>query len=351
MRKHLYLIQFSRALVPLFVILFHANAFMKVYFHYDFLNLPDVVKSGGVYYFFVLSGFMVYYLYQKEFGNQKIIKQYLSSRFKRIYPSYWILTLCVLPVYFVLPGFGEGYEREIGTIITSLLLLPSENEPIIGVAWSLVHTVFFYLMFSLFFIENKTVSKLVLFIWVFLTVLFCLNLFTSSHYLMNFFFNLNNLFFLAGSASAYVVIRRKIHFVLSLVFVIIGFIGFPLSWINEQYHLVDISLQSTTGLASIFLILGLSSIDLQKDIKIPNFANYLGNASFSIYLTHYLFMSGFSKVLSSSLFLSINKMALGIVLILLSISSGCFFYSFIEKPINLKLRSTYKKVENRHKIA
>ncbi|MEW8987831.1 MAG: hypothetical protein AB2401_12690, partial [Bacillus sp. (in: firmicutes)] len=58
-RKHLNLIQFSRALVPLFVLLFHAEAFMHVYFDYDFLKLQDVSKSGGVYYFFALSGFMI----------------------------------------------------------------------------------------------------------------------------------------------------------------------------------------------------------------------------------------------------------------------------------------------------
>ncbi|WP_316569198.1 acyltransferase [Neobacillus sp. YIM B06451] len=351
MRKRLNLIQFSRALVPLLVVLFHANAFMKVYFQYDFLRLPDVTKSGGVYYFFVLSGFMIYYLYHEEYGNQKIIKHYLSSRFKRIYPIYWILTLLIIPIYFIFPSLGKGYEREIGEIIKSLFLLPSQNKPIIGVAWSLVHTVFFYLIFSLFFLKNKSFSWGVIIIWGLMSVVFSVNLLTSSDYLMNFFFNFNNLLFLSGIVSAYVVTRHRIPYVLSLLFVIIGFLVFPLSWINEQFHFVTISLQITTGLASIILILGLSFIDLQKDITIPKFANYFGNASFSIYLTHYLFMSGFSKILSSNLFLSFNKMALSILLILLSIISGCFVYSFIEKPINQKLRSKNKKVVSHHKIA
>nr|WP_263325094.1 acyltransferase [Neobacillus sp. Marseille-Q6967] len=338
MRKHLNLIQLSRALVPFIVILFHAEDFMKAYFDYNFLNLSAVKKSGGVYYFFALSGFMIYYLYHKEFGNQKIIKDFLFNRLKRIYPIYWTLTVCILPIYFVIPSFGEGNERDINTIISSLLLLPSENEPIIGVAWSLVHTVLFYLVFSLIFLKERIISRLILFIWTVTSFVFSMNLLTTSNYFINYLFNFNNLIFLSGITCAYVVTKMKINYYLSIVFVVLGIIGFPLSWLNTQYEFVNISLQITTSMSSVFLILGLSSIDLQKEINIPRFGKYLGNASFSIYLTNFISMSVISKILSSISFLPITKYAIGLLLIFISIIVGCIVYSFIEKPLNQQIR-------------
>ena len=304
MRKQLNLIQLSRALVPLFVILFHANEMMDFYFDYNFLGISIGTKSGGVYYFFALSGFMMYYLYHKDFGNQGIMKRFLNSRFIKIYPVYWILTFCILPLYFIFPSFGDGSETEFLSIIASLLLLPQEHDPILGVAWSLVHTVFFYLMFTLVFLKNRMIATVILFVWASFSLIFSVNLLTSSSYLLNFIFNFNSLIFLAGIGCAFLVLKIQIHYYLSLLFIVIGLIGFPLSWFNDRFDLIDIGLLQTTTGSSILIILGLASIDLQQHIKIPILLKYLGDASFSIYLSHQLTLSLVSKVLSSVQFLS-----------------------------------------------
>lgn len=339
MRKYLNLIQLSRALVPLFVILLHAKAFMNVHFHYDFLNLSEVSRSGGVYYFFALSGFMIYYIYRKEFGNQRIVKKYLYSRFIRIYPIYWILTLCIIPIYFILPSLGSGEERSMGKIITSFLLLPYRSWPILSVAWSLVHTIFFYILFSLYFFKNKLISVVVPFIWIIISCAFSLNLLSSSNYLISFLFNFNNLIFILGATCAFLVTRIKINSYLSVFFLIIGILGFPMSWINTQLMLINIDLQLLTTLSSILLIIGLSSIDLQKEIKLPRFAKFIGDASFSIYLTHYTCMSAISMLLSSTPLVLIPNFIKALLLIILSIICGCLVYLFLEKPIYRKFKS------------
>lgn len=346
MRKQLNLIQFSRVLVPFFVVLFHAKVFMNVYFHYDFLKLSEVIKSGGVYYFFALSGFMVYYLYKGDFGNPKKIKIFFYKRFIRIYPIYWILTLCILPFFFIFPGLGDGSEREFMKIVTSLLLFPDVTEPILGVAWSLVHTVFFYIMFSLTFLENKKISKWILSLWGILSFIFGINLLTSTNYFISFLFSFNNLIFLSGIVCAYVVSNVKINENLSWLFIFVGILGFPLSWLNIQYRFIDIGLQIPITLSSIILLLGLGSIDLQKDIKIPRFAQFLGNASFSIYLVHYYCMSAISIFLSSVVIIPIPNLLLAIILIILSIIFGCLAYILIEKPVNTKLKNLYFSKQN-----
>lgn len=341
MKKQLNLIQVSRALVPILVILFHANEWMVTYFNKNILGFTVDFKSGGVYYFFALSGFMVYYLYSKKFGSPSVIKEFLYSRFIRVYPIYWILTIATLLVYFLIPSFGNGTEREISRIITSLLLLPIEIVPILSVAWSLVHTVFFYLMFTLFFLKNKMISNAIFFIWVAISIIFSLGLLTSSSYFINFLFNFNNLIFFFGMVSAYVILKININYYVSLLFVVLGISGFPLSWFNTQYEWISINLQITTSLSSVLLIIGLASIDLQNEIKIPRFAKYLGDASFSIYLTHFLSLSLISKVISSISLISVHYMITINLLIIFSLIIGCIVYSFLEKPVNKKLKNLY----------
>lgn len=342
MKKQLKLIQLSRAIVPLLVLLFHANEWMVAYFHKNVLGFAVGTKSGGVYYFFALSGFMVYYLYHKKFGNPNIAKEFLYNRFIRVYPVYWILSLCSLVVYFIFPSFGNGNERELITIVTSLLLLPTGIEPILGVAWSLIHTVFFYIMFSLFFMENKKATMGIFFIWIAMSVAFSVNILSSSSYFINFLFNFNNLIFILGMVGAYVILNKKINYYVAFLLILLGVEGFPLSWFNSNYEWLNADLQITTSLSSILLIIGLASIDVQKDINIPKFAQYLGNASFSIYLTHVLTLSLISKLISSIPFFSDHYIITIDILIVFSILIGCAVYFTLEKPIVNKLKRFYK---------
>lgn len=343
MRKHLNLIQLSRAFIPLFVILLHAKAFMATYFHYDFLHLTNVERSGGVYYFFALSGFMVYYIFNKDFGNKRKIREYLYGRFIRIYPIYWILTLCVLPIYFIFPSLGSGTERELLHIIASIFLFPDGDYPILSVAWSLTHTVFYYLVISLAFFKNKWVSIIIPFAWGIISFAYGVHLFDSLNYFVNFLFNFNNLIFLSGIGCAFTVTRVKMNLSLSCLLVLVGMLGFPVSWINEQFGFLEVDLQVLTTLSSILILLGFASIDLQREVKIPKFAKLLGDASFSIYLTHFTWMSALSILLSSSPITVMPNFLVALLLIVSSLIVGCLVYLLLERPLNGKLKEFYRQ--------
>lgn len=343
MRKHLNLIQFSRAFVPIFVILFHVKAFMLVYFHYNFLMLPDILKSGGVYYFFALSGFMAYYLYHNKFGNREMIKYFLYSRFIRIYPVYWIVTIAVLVVMIVFPNLAPEHQQGMEDIIFSLLLIPNGSNLVLGVAWSLVHTVFFYLIFTIAFFKKSKFSITAAILWAMISFAFSIQLFNSSNILFNYLFNSYNLIFLSGIACAYIVLKVRLNLYLSWILAIIGVAGFPLSWINAQYGYTALNIEIATTIASVFIIIGFSSIDLQKDLKIPKVAQYLGDASFSIYLTHYYCISALTIIFLQPMFNSLSNIVIAILFIALSVICGCLVYSFIEKPINKKLKQLLKR--------
>ena len=232
-RKRLELIQFSRALVPFMVMLFHLSGSMMGYFDYNLLGLSFIPISGGVNYFFALTGFMMFYIYHRSFGQTNQLKSFLLNRFIRIYPLYWLLTCLSLFVLLLYPSFNMGHETDIDTLITSFLLVqsPRELEPVLTVAWSLVHTVFFYLVFSLLFFSRVNISKAIITIWALLTIAFSLGYLYIDHFLINFFFNQYNLIFLAGILCAYYITHFKINLKVSILMIIIGGLGFPVLWL------------------------------------------------------------------------------------------------------------------------
>ena len=340
-RKKLVLIQFSRALVPILVMLFHLSGSMMDYFEFNLLGFSYLPISGGVDYFFALSGFMMYYIYRDSLGQPNQLKSYLLNRSIRVYPLYWLLTLGFLAVLFFNPNFGVGHESDTDTIITSFFLFqsPRELEPVLNVAWSLVHTVFFYLVFALLFFSKINISKAIITIWAVLTVCFSMGYIYFDDYLIWFFFNQYNLIFLAGIICAYLVTRYKFNFKMSVLFSIIGALGFPIIWLNSIDKFINISFDMGIGLASVFIIFGLASIDLQRNIHIAKSLNYLGNAAFSIYLSHNLVLDLLSELLSKLSFYEIlGGWITSIILLVFMLGVGCLVHSFIEKPLILKMK-------------
>jgi len=335
-RKKLELIQFSRALVPFLVMLFHLSGTMMAYFDYNLLGFSFIPISGGVNYFFALSGFMMYYIYRESLGQTHQLRSFLFNRFIRIYPLYWLLTCLFLFVLFLNPDFSVGHETDMDTLITSFLLVqsPRELEPVLNVAWSLVHTVFFYLVFSLLFFSKVNISRVIITIWALLTLAFALDYLYIDHYLIRFFFNQYNLIFLAGIFCAYCITHFKMNIKVSILMIIIGGLGFPVIWLNSIHPFIPISFDMGTGFASALIILGLGSVDMQKDMKIPRLFNYIGNAAFSIYLSHNFALDLLSELISQlSIYDYLGGWLTSMLLLICMLSIGCLVHSFIEKPL------------------
>ena len=158
-------LQAGRGVAALLVLTFHLNGSIfgnAKYFPDQFAELL-VVGEVGVEFFFVLSGFLMCWLYD---GRDKPGKagRFLLSRVARIYPFYWIVLAGVVPAYFLSPAFGHGYETSPGALVGSLLLLPMPDMPILPVAWTLQHEMLFYVLFTVFILSRST-GLLIFSIW------------------------------------------------------------------------------------------------------------------------------------------------------------------------------------------
>ncbi|MEI7026098.1 acyltransferase family protein [Paenibacillus sp. y28] len=340
MTKKLLLIQAARAIVPLLVVLLHTSQFSAKYFDYRFLGMTDIPYSGGVDFFFVLSGFMLYYVFHQDFGKKEKFKAFLLGRLLRIYPVYWCILACIVPIYFLVPDYGVGYETQPWVIVKSFLLFPQEHNPVLGVAWSLVYTVFYYLVFSLLIGLPPWLSRSLIALWLLITACAALQIVRLEPFLLRFMFNAEFLKFALGAFTAHAIMNYSFRF--GLPAAAAGIIGFPLCWLNYAYSWFPLDLSVGYTVFSILTILGLSSLDQKKQITLPRFIHHLGSASYAIYLTNQPAISVLSKLFHAiHLPDYVSRPVSASLLIAGAILAGSLTHLFVEKPLTSQLKRRF----------
>lgn len=103
---------------------------------------------AGVDMFFAISGFIMVLVCSGKFGNTRLAADFLAKRAVRIFPLYWVCTGAIALVLFAKPGLLDPAPQD-KSLLRSLLLLPQEGGPLLVVGWTLTFELFFYLMTAL----------------------------------------------------------------------------------------------------------------------------------------------------------------------------------------------------------
>ncbi|NGM81187.1 acyltransferase [Paenibacillus sp. 7124] len=335
MKERLYSLQSLRGIAALLVLLHHTTLNASQNLGYKYLGGVFRFGNLGVDLFFILSGFLMFSIHSSDIGQKKKFLPFIKKRFVRVYPIYWFVTLIIIPLFFLFPSFGEGYERNISVIIKSLLLIPQGHDPILGVGWSLVYEVYFYLLFALMIILGKRVSNVILFLWVAISVV--LMTFPAKGYLFNFLFNPIIFEFLMGCLAAFIL--TKVRFKHPLLIFSLGVVLLLTSvwFLYSNSQVLDregLSRVLLYGVPSLFILLGMVSMDTQGKIKNLKILTYLGDASYSIYLVHTLVLSLTSKVfMRLSVYETLSLPVATTLCVLISVLAGFIFHSLFERPL------------------
>lgn len=343
MRVKFELIQSLKAVVAMLIIFGHIGAVMYEKLNYNFLSIHHLGRTGGVDFFFMLSGFLIYYVYQKDIGKNKR-NQFLTKRAIRIYPLLWFFTLISLPVYFLVPSFGGGNETEVDMIIKSLILYP-QHQPVLGATWSLSHVILFYLLFALT-IKKPVLGKTIAILWATsIIVLWIVSpSFISNYYEVKFIFSPHNLEFLLGALASHLTLKYKIKY--GELFLLMGVAGFIFTWINTLKNLIPLDITIGYSLASLCIILGAYSIDSQQKVKINKVIDVFGNSSYSIIITNLPFIIFFAKVFDVlNIFKLIGYVPSIVILILLTMIGGITVHLLIENPLSALLKKKLIKAK------
>ena len=310
--KRLDSIQALRGIAAMLVLFFHIAEFQRQIVGENSTDLQFIsgIWDGGwagVDLFFVISGFIMVYVTQNTGRSLRDIRHFVWSRVTRIYPLWWVCCGVLISYFLITFGLPEATDRVTDAreawiyAFKSLALIPQERLPILTLGWTLIHELFFYIVFAVILLVPRQFLVVSLLIWASLTSLIFLFLPT--------FLSLNNftkiiasplsLEFIAGALTAYCVIHSKIKF--PVLFLIIGGVctvfGF-LIFSSLDLHVTALSRVSVFLLPMSLLVYGCTILDIQNNLKVPRGLVLLGNWSYSLYLTHYLALLVIRRLLS-----------------------------------------------------
>jgi exopolysaccharide production protein ExoZ len=335
-------LQFLRAVAAFAVVWAH----LKAIFPLD--AVPSALPSGlfGVDLFFVISGFIMLHTTDTA---QTTARNFFIHRLIRVAPTYYLMTIFVILIAIIAPKFLSSTAIDFGAVLKSFLFIPYEKTadriyPIFYLGWTLNYEMFFYIIFTValyinrqqrFYLAAATIAGLILIGYISgVTPEYSVTLFALTRPIMA--------DFLLGMAIAYFYMRmpsvRKIPSTLFLLAVIVG------AALLLVLRLDPTAVQPATntffkyGLASALIVLGMVGLEI-RGIRIQNpVALLLGNASYSLYLTHFFVVAVFITV-ANKLNLSLTGRIFLCALAFVAVAICAIgFYRLVEAPIGRQLR-------------
>jgi peptidoglycan/LPS O-acetylase OafA/YrhL len=167
-RQKLGWLEFARGMAALLVVISHGSLAGVPERFWPF-TVP--LGSAAVAFFFVLSGFIIFYVHSGDIGRPDRAANYTWRRVVRIFPTYWLVFAIDIGLHLAVNNRVDMPELSLQPIAHELLLLPG-GRLYISVAWTLRHELLFYALF-LVLILNRRAGLLLLGCWL-VTILYVL---------------------------------------------------------------------------------------------------------------------------------------------------------------------------------
>ena len=314
--------------------------------------MPTVLSNGasGVDLFFVISGFIMVWVAGEGPRGPKAAASFLTARILRIYPLWWIFA-GLLAIYLWL-SYGVPWDAEMlatygGTgpdhLIRSVFLVPQDSGfPVLGVGWTLVHEMYFYICFALILLLPQRALIPGLLVWACLVIA---GKFTglSSHIATSFVtlaLHPLTLEFMLGAGVALLIKRgiRDLALTIGLLGIVAFFVNFFFFGFNETPYMLGWGRDWKFGIPAAAILYSAACLEIDLRLKIPKFAIALGDWSYVLYLSHILVVSTIARVLfpilgPTTLLGHIAYLTIGMIG---AITASAVFHYTLERPI-LKL--------------
>jgi exopolysaccharide production protein ExoZ len=323
-------LQAGRAIAAVSVAAFHLSIMMAAarYGGHDVFGQYTRYGKHGVDFFFVLSGFIIMLAHARDIGRPGAWRGYLYRRFVRVYPIYWLYTLVFVAVLLL---WGSTDARMPGSLpdwLASLTLVRFvDAAPPLGQAWTLFHEVAFYSVFSILILNRRLgIAALVAFTAV--AVVFHQYPPDLARTPRNFYTSDYNLYFVFGIGAC--LLYRKGGKGLVETVAGLGVSAAALAAPGLRYDLSQLLLAA--GLA--VSLAGLAKLETSGSLRIPRWLAFVGNASYSIYLTH-INIEGLLLKIAARLDLTgrFGPEMTYVVLLAATVGAGCLAYVLVERPL------------------
>lgn len=286
-------IQALRAVAALLVVFVHMKGLVAL------AGLPaDVMNFGncGVDLFFVISGVIMVFTVERR---ETRAWDFLAHRIARITPLYWLITFVVFLTAAVAPGLVHETRASLPDLIRSLLFIPHVRPdgnmwPLVFVGWTLNYEMAFYVLFALTMLARPRSTSFAVCVTLIAAAAMARAIFHPQDREIDFYTYPIILEFAAGVVIGWALPRLRVdrRFVplaaaaatISLAGVLFAHALFP-----------DVNRAFVPGLPAAGLVI--SALVLERAgwrVRSPLVLR-LGDASYSIYLTHFFFVEAVTR--------------------------------------------------------
>ena len=350
-RSPLYSIQALRGIAALMVLFFHLFELQSLTpgNPKDLIDGPWARGYAGVDLFFVISGFIMVYITDRQTGRAATAGRFIYNRITRIYPLWWLLSAILVAYYFistgraVSPDLSSQINGESMYILRSFLLIPQDIPPLNGLGWTLIHEMYFYVIFAVLLLIPARMRYYGLWIWGAVTALLFGLGFASyqAGSVLQLSASLLTLEFLAGAGAAWLILRG--HILAPKLCLALGTIGAVVALLFYKERGPDLMLWGRVAVYTLpfaLIIYGAVALERAGKLSVPRPLVRLGDWSYSLYLSHLLVLGVIIRILpklsdslaptSSGVLGNLVFIGLGLTLPILV---AAIFYYGAERPL------------------
>ena len=344
-------VQYLRAIAALMVAYYHVTIQIPALTPYFHRLLGISRLASGVDLFFIISGFIM-----SAYSRRSTPGDFLVRRIIRIVPLYWMLTLLLVVLHTVKPDVFHSVIVRSDFVLKSLLFIPysptgelNSMEPVLVAGWTLNFEMFFYLLFAvaLFVPVRWRLALLGSAFALLIGMSRGLNLFGELPSL-EFLANWRLLEFWSGMVLAEIYLTGALRLApvaswsVILVCFVILLLGIPIvgpSLGDTNRFFLETVLPATATVAAV--------VALDSSGRMPHLPTlaYLGDASYSLYLSH-PFSFGVARVVWSRLVGGSPSLgmaaAFGVFAMILCILGALVTFRYLEQPLLRGILNGYR---------
>jgi peptidoglycan/LPS O-acetylase OafA/YrhL len=316
---------------------------MVIFVHLDYLlgsiGLPPF-GYGGVDLFFVTSGFIMFFT---TFNRPISPLDFITNRIVRIIPPYWLLTLAVFGLSLWVPSLLNSPDADRVDLLKSLFFVPFSKpngftEPILFIGWTLNYEMFFYALFSLCLFARPYALAMTILLLLLASLTLIGQITHATGLIIGFYtapivleFGLG---LLVGAACLYLPDRSSMS--LRVVVAVLGLMALGLIVLTPFTNLQPWAF--ICGPAAFVVLLAAITLEQWRWRIVSKPLLAVGNASYSIYLTHPFITQMFQKLGVRLHTTGLASIALIVGALITACVVGYAFHVGVEKPLTAKLR-------------
>ena len=277
------ILRFAAAIMVLLIHLIHETKDQRIPHMQGIQDSNYVAWGAGVDLFFIVSGFIMYYLSSDSFGSLSYAKEFIKRRLVRVAPLYWIFTTLMLIAVWQLSQHVRHSDTPLTTIVASYLFFPVARDhgpvqPVLGLGWTLEYEMFFYVCYTIALCYRRAIGLSILVVGFALFALvgrFIPESFTP----LVFWSNPIIIEFLMGIFLAHLYMKNVRMGLVAQIVCIVS--GFALMWVMGTY-LQSMDRWVWRGVPAFVIAAGMA---LGPEWK-ARALTLGGDASYSLYLSH-----------------------------------------------------------------